>query len=108
MKSLKMEGTSAKAVIFSWTIFLWHFNLLIMYTHYIHMWWRVLEEKGDFFPRLFEASLRLVRKVIFTKVQFTESIIHVIPFRLWVLALKFFAVYKLFSLLFSWVIQKYA
>jgi hypothetical protein len=42
----------------------------------------MLEEKGDFFPRLFGASLKLVRKVTFTKVQFTENIIHVTPFRL--------------------------
>jgi hypothetical protein len=80
--------------------FLWHSNLLIMYTNYIHMWWTILEEIGDFFPSLFGASLKLVRKVTSTKVQFTENIIHVTPCRLWVLALKFFAVCKLFSILF--------
>jgi len=35
--------------------------------------------------RLFGARLKLVRKVTFTKVQFTENI-HVTPFRLWVLS----------------------
>ena len=68
--------------------FLWYSNLLIMITDYTHMWWTVLEERGNFFPRLCGASLKSVRKVTFTKVRFTEKIIHVTPFKLWVLSLK--------------------
>ena len=57
--------------------FLWHSNLLIMNINYIHMRPTVFEEKGDLSPRLFGPSLKLVRKVTFTKVQFTGNIIHV-------------------------------